>query len=421
MTLTLENSLTNTASRNADAIHDKTAALGESMTTGMNVLAEVVDSFLGRSLNDKEVLLGAVAKNTSYASNMINVADEYLNMIGTLTQECISIIESAAGKSSDKVAILTKDLNDKKEQINLLINTAKFDGKLLLNGSVRNLDIQVGQSISETIEVDIMNIGEGRLFRSSLANRINDVMAVEWDWAAKPNGPTNNRHYAKRSEIAADHKENMNLIQTSEKKGPWVKSKGSNLAPNSVTSWLSAAEIFHNAINGAGAHHAELLNQLLPRELEALKNPVGAPAVPNKNFTNASAAELEVAIKKVGLNITYSPELTRVMYDDQQLELGTNNDIIVSRDIFKGALETVRRAQASISNQKRNISDVADAIRSTTNEVQKASDSYLKTDYVLSSQQYAENIAKLTATITTLEAGNKIPDAAQRLVDDLVK
>lgn len=419
MALTLENSLTNTASRNADAIHDKTASLGESMTTGMNVLAEVVDSFLGRSLNDKEVLLGAVAKNTSYASNMINVADEYLNMIGTLTQECISIIESAAGKSSDKVAILTKDLNDKKEQINLLINTAKFDGKLLLNGSVRNLDIQVGQSISETIEVDIMNIGEGRLFRSSLANRINDVM-LEWDAVAKGHEPTRGAHYASAAEIAADYKENMNLIQTSEKSTPYWKSSSKG-SLGGLTGWAAAAEIFHDAINGvAGDKHAALLNQLLPRELAALKNPVGGPLAPNKDFTNASALELENALSFVGVG-TYSPELRRIMYDDQQLELGTSNDIIVSRDIFKGALETVRRAQASISNQKQNISDVADAIRSTTNEVQKASDSYLKTDYVLSSQQYAENIAKLTATITTLEAGNKIPDAAQRLVDDLVK
>ncbi len=407
MALTLGNTLTNTASRNSDAIHKRTASLGESMTTGVNSLAEVVDSFLGRSLNDKEVLLGAVAKNTSYGSNMISVADEYLNMIGTLTQECIGIIESAAGKSQDKTAVLTKDLNDKKEQINLLINTAKFDGKLLLNGSVRNLNLQVGQSSSETIEIDIMNIGEGRLFRSSLANRINDVM-VNWNWA--PNGPTGNAHYANASEIASDHKENMNLIQTSEHKGAWRKTNGT--APN-LTGWPSAAAIFHEAINGAADKHAALLNQLLPRELNKLKNPVGGPA-PAKNFTNATVAELRYALENAIIANTYSPELTRIMYDNQPLELSTTNDIIVSRDIFKGALETVRRAQASISNQKRNISEIAGAIRASTNEVKKASDFYLKTDYVLTSQDYAENIAKLTATITSLQAANKIPEAAQR-------
>ena len=52
---------------------------------------------------------------------------------------------------------------------------------------------------------------------------------------------------------------------------------------------------------------------------------------------------------------------------------------------------------------------------------QKAADSYLKTDYVLTAQQYSETIRTMVAAITALQASNKIPEAAQRLIDALAR
>ena len=44
---------------------------------------------------------------------------------------------------------------------------------------------------------------------------------------------------------------------------------------------------------------------------------------------------------------------------------------------------------------------------------------HLKTDYVLTAQQYSETIRTMVAAITSLQAANKIPEAAQRLIDAL--
>jgi hypothetical protein len=48
-------------------------------------------------------------------------------------------------------------------------------------------------------------------------------------------------------------------------------------------------------------------------------------------------------------------------------------------------------------------------------------DLYLKTDYVLTAQLYSETIRTMVAAITSLQAANKIPEAAQRLIDALAK
>ena len=53
--------------------------------------------------------------------------------------------------------------------------------------------------------------------------------------------------------------------------------------------------------------------------------------------------------------------------------------------------------------------------------LRKVSDSYLKTDYVMTAQEYAQNIRTIVSSITALQAANKIPEAAQSLVDSLAK
>ena len=60
MPLTLGNDLTGLVSREVDAAGSKASGLGASLTTGNDVFVEVVDAFLGNSLRDGEVVLGAV-------------------------------------------------------------------------------------------------------------------------------------------------------------------------------------------------------------------------------------------------------------------------------------------------------------------------------------------------------------------------
>jgi len=45
----------------------------------------------------------------------------------------------------------------------------------------------------------------------------------------------------------------------------------------------------------------------------------------------------------------------------------------------------------------------------------------LKADYVLTAQEYSETLRTMVAAITALQAANKIPEAAQRLLDALTR
>jgi hypothetical protein len=116
-------------------------------------------------------------------------------------------------------------------------------------------------------------------------------------------------------------------------------------------------------------------------------------------------------------------ELYALFNDDAATVISTGNATqrIVAQDVMQGALTQIRAEQANVSNQKTNVAESADALRASTNVTQAAADSYLKTDYVLTAQQYSEEIRKVVASITSLQAANKIPEAAQRLIDALAR
>jgi hypothetical protein len=397
MALTLGNNLKGLVS---SATGRKTSGLGESMTTGINKFAPVVDAFLGNSLRDSEIAINSITRDLSYSANMLNVADEYLKVIASLTQECLTIISSAAGKSDEKIVTLQAALNSKKDQINMFINSAGFDNKLLLNGSVRDLNVQVGKTSDDVIELNIINIGDGKLFRSSTAQGYNEYLHNHFVLT---------RYYNNQDQINLDYRENKNLLQLAEREAPYP---GSGTGP--IPSWLEVATAWRGVLDNA-PRYAEVLNKAAPRTLAAIR--AVAPANPARDFSNATSAKMSAAFLSFGDH--YLPEIKRVIYDNQSLILTTEKDQVISSDIIKGAVETVRRAQASISNQKQNIIEISGSLRATVNVTAQAADSYLKTDYVLTAQQYSESIRTMVASITSLQAANKIPEAAQRLLDGL--
>jgi flagellin-like hook-associated protein FlgL len=204
MTLTLGNDLTGLVSRKVDAAESKARSLGASLTTGNDVFVEVVDEFLGNSLRDGEILLGAIAKNTTYGVNLLTVTNEYLKTIASLLRDSLKIISSAGSFSVDKLAVLQKNLNDKKAQVNLLINTASFDYKSLLKGNVMDMEIQVGLNVDDKLKIKVNDISNGKLFRSSITTALNEKIK-------SGNFPTN--YYININEInaAADHNTNLFL------------------------------------------------------------------------------------------------------------------------------------------------------------------------------------------------------------------
>jgi len=143
-------------------------------------------------------------------------------------------------------------------------------------------------------------------------------------------------------------------------------------------------------------------------------------ANPGITFVNANAVQL-AAMLGIG---NASGEIATITKDHNRNGgnfsfVNNPTGLMLAQDVFQNALNLVRAEQASVLNQKNNIVEVFDALRAITNVIQKAGDSYLKTDYVLTAQQYSETIRTMVAAITSLQAANKIPEAAQRLIDAL--
>ena len=396
MPLTLGNDLTGLVSREVDVAGSKATGLGESLTTGNDVFVEVVDAFLGNSLRDKEIMLGALAKTTTYSINMINVADEYLKIIAEPLQDCLKIASSSGALSQDKLAVLQKNLNDKIEQIAMLIRTAKFDSKALLGGNASAIEIGVGISSTDKITLKIKDIGASKLFRSTIVKEMNDYFA---------NNLGSLGYYQTQQQLDKDIDNNVNLLNAA------------SLRNGSGTGTMLTTVEFHTAIRNAvlaKPSRGAMLNDFLPEALGRMQ-----AAYPGANFITATLPQLAVALPAM---VVFTPEISNTFYDNQGLiSIGDEPSRLRAQDIFTHALNTIRAEQANVANQKTNITEVTDALRASINAIQKSADSYLKTDYVLTAQQYSETIRTMVASITSLQAANKIPEAAQRLIDALAR
>lgn len=408
MTLTLGNDLTGTVAREVTAASRKSSGLGESLTTGNDKFVEVVDGFLGSSLRDSEIVLGAIAKNTAYSINMLTITDEYLKTVATSLQEGLKTIGSAGPLSADKLAVLQKNLDDKRAQVDLLIKTADFDGKALLGGGAEAVEVQVGLSITDKLTLSVTDIGTGKLFRSSVTTKLNDYIK------AQGHGVTT--YYQNANELAPDLANNVNLIHAS------ITANGGNGGGAAMTSTQLGAAL--HVIIQADPSVGEFLNKAAPQGLAMLDN-----ANAGVTFSTATANQLDAMLDNgVGGAILAGAGFVElrdnILVDDATTNIsvaGNEANRVIAQDVFTNALNTIRAEQAAVSNQKQNVVEAADALRATTNVTQKAADSYLKTDYVMTAQQYSETIRTMVASITALQAANKIPEAAQRLIDALAR
>jgi hypothetical protein len=398
MSLTLGNNLTGLVSRQVDSDGRKARGLGESMTTGNNKFVSVVDAFLGSSLRDNEVVLGAVAKNTAYSVNMLSIAGEYMSSMATALQGALTASSSAGQVSADKIPTLQASLNDKITQLKLLVKTADFDNKKLFSGDVKNLGVQVGLNSSDKLIVNIKDISGGKFLRSSVTAALNKHIANTLAAQAT--------HYATPAHLATDIANNFNLVS-----GALVANGGG--AANAVAVMTNAEfGAALEAVLAANPSFGTFLNDALPTFKAALE-----AAHPNTSFTNPTVGDIEAAM---AANAPRA-EMLDLLSDNAPTNLTTIPGRAIAQDVIQNALSYIRQEQSSISNQKGNIVETTDALRATTNVTQQAADSYLKADYVLTAQEYSETLRTMVAAITALQAANKIPEAAQRLLDALTR
>ncbi|MEA0970770.1 hypothetical protein Megvenef_00739 [Candidatus Megaera venefica] len=407
MPLTLGNDLTGLVSREVDAAGSKASGLGASLTTGNDVFVEVVDAFLGNSLRDGEVVLGAVAKNTAYSINLLTITDEYLKTIASSLQDGLKTIGSAGPLSADKLAVLQKNLGDKRAQVALLINTADFDGKGLLKGDAKDIQVQVGLNVTDKLGIKVNDLSGGALFRSSITTALNNAVKANIGTAnAAGLGTTYYVTANAATEMQVDIDNNVNLFHAALTA---AGGSGSGVA-------MTAAQ-FGNYILALSDSQKALLDQMAP---------VGKAFINANGGVNVRGFAAGVAGDFVALHgdANSLAEITAILADDAATNISVVGNVanrVLAQDVFQNALNSVRAEQAAVSNQKSNVVEAADALRATTNVTQKAADSYLKTDYVLTAQQYSETIRTMVASITSLQAANKIPEAAQRLIDALAR
>jgi len=408
MPLTLGNDLTGLVSREVDAAGSKASGLGASLTTGNDVFVEVVDAFLGNSLRDGEVVLGAVAKNTAYSINLLTITDEYLKTIASSLQDGLKTIGSAGPLSADKLAVLQKNLGDKRAQVALLIATADFDGKGLLKGDAKDIQVQVGLNVTDKLGIKVNDLSGGALFRSSITTALSN--AVKANIGTANAGALGTTYYVlanAATEMQVDIDNNVNLIHAAYT-GAGGSGSGAAMTAAQFGAYLFALSDTQKA----------LLDQMAPVGKAAL-----TAANAGVTFANATAANMQ-AIVGLGGDANSIAEMTAILSDDAATNISVVGNVanrVLAQDVFQNALNSVRAEQAAVSNQKSNVVEAADALRATTNVTQKAADSYLKTDYVLTAQQYSETIRTMVASITSLQAANKIPEAAQRLIDALAR
>lgn len=405
MCLTLGNSLTGLVLNETYAAQDKAMISSRSLVTGRDHRVETVDAFIGNSLSDKSILLKSLAQNTAYALNLLAVTDEYLKSIASLLQGSLAIIATANSLSFNKRAILCQSLEGKKDQIKLLIDTAKFDDKKLLSGDVSNIFIQTSTSLASDAKISITDLSKGKLFRTSAVKTINRWLAEDY---------TRCNYYNSQSEIQQDLAKNMSLVDAAIKKN----GSGTGLLPFTIQQLAMA--IF--SLRGQDSSFLSLLNETLPETISSLK------AIPphdnNRNLANATINQLAVALsKRAGFN-GIKKEVLNLELDNISINFLSNNrpsEIALAKDIYTTALATIRAEQTNITNQKQNLLAITYALRATTDITQKASDSYLKTDYVATTQKYVQHIRTIIASITALQANNRIPETIQRLLDNIAK
>jgi hypothetical protein len=125
---------------------------------------------------------------------------------------------------------------------------------------------------------------------------------------------------------------------------------------------------------------------------------------------------LKATIKDISASKLYLDE--NGLYQSN-LDLSTDSGRKVAQTVITNALATVRGEQSRVTSQMESIQEASDALAITIQVTKEASDGYLNTDLIEAAQAFSEAVKRTIAAISTLEAGNKVSDAAQRVIQSI--
>jgi hypothetical protein len=103
----------------------------------------------------------------------------------------------------------------------------------------------------------------------------------------------------------------------------------------------------------------------------------------------------------------------------QGINLLTKHSIKVAQEVLTNALKLARGAEAKIIANNMAIATYAEALSNTRDITQESSASYVNTDLIKSATSFSEAVKHLVGSISALEAGNKVSDAAERVITSI--
>ena len=219
---------------------------------------------------------------------------------------------------------------------------------------------------------------------------------------------TRSAHYATQAELTIALSDNENLIANS------AANQGTGTGGIMTTGQIAAALV---AVRTAKpALFSDGLSFMIPDFTNYLSQQGGAPTL-----STATAPEFQATMDDLLTGALAQLDLFSFFGNALATSLATVKDRTIALDVFQSALTNIRGEQARLRTQKTSLSEAIDALRATINVTEKTANSYTKTDYVLTAQEYSELIRQIVASVTALQAANKIPESAQRLVDSLAR
>ncbi len=442
MVVALQNSLTKYVAREVNDACLNVRYLNNSINTGQNELITPISFSLGSGLRDEYIFFRSVTKRLSYGFNLVLVANKSLSSIISELTQCLCIVTKAKIVSYDKLEILQKNLNEKIQNINLIIKSANFDGKALLKDGL-NADIQVGMGATETISIRIEKL-EGNLFRNNAANALNKYLGAELGRVggyrtqkALDEAVLTRVNFTQADAYDLDEEQLSRAIEVARNGNEFFLNLDNDIPrindvlevgyTNSLRVKLHMAhgvnaDVIEDVIDQVRRENVSDITDIkaIAKEIERVGGTVARNVFLSYDTFHATLHRAEQQnIENSLVDPEDRDELIRLLRDIQSISLATSIERISAQEVILSALSAVRIIESDLARQKSNIVEILSIFKSKNNVIQQVADSYLKTDYVLTSQQLVEEINRISGSIAALQAGNKLQETVLKLLQSL--
>ena len=455
--------------------------VGQSIATGRSCFVAPIDYIVANKLQDQSIIAGAARNNAAHAINALTTAENALDQIAQLITESLCIAARAKSAPAARMPGLKESLHDNIQRINNIITSTSFDDRAILCGEGIDVDLSVGLGIPDTISCKIPDISQGKLFRHSAAQAINEYLSAD---LSRIDGYTTQE---KLDEAIAqnvnfvtigynvDEDPDEDFLTTDQLANAFLELRSTNvesfdnlyyfITPNNThqENWSFGRYLthefqesltrdltrsYHNMDLNAVSRNS-LLDNLTSLIVDQLKQHKS-----NAEITGNITSSVKSLLEGTGMNIdevteksvevflafleekggvtiqgTNLESLEAYILDDNREDLQKSlinhpqsldykNNVLLTLDMLKTASNTIKAIKSDIVNKKDTIINYTDSYRKINNTDHKISNLYLNTNYIAATQEYKEQLAQFAALMSMPVATNKLATAVQEFMDN---